>query len=139
MNIKEISLYGQILEREREREKEKEIESRRFHKIEGNFVPKSNISFDLDFDSKSFIPKKKIKSGDKKKDNALVASLVSHYNKQLLELKEMAKKKTKILMIKVMKEVHIMVNLQKVVIHHMFPKVRRMREKNLIIKKKIKI
>ena len=92
---KEISLYGQILEREREREKEKEIESRRFHKIEGNFVPKSNISFDLDFDSKSFIPKKKIKSGDKKKDNALVASLVSHYNKQLLELKEMAKKKDK--------------------------------------------
>ena len=92
---KEISLYGQILEREREREKEKEIESRRFHKIEGNFVPKSNISFDLDFDSKSFIPKKEIKSGDKKKDNALVASLVSHYNKQLLELKEMAKKKDK--------------------------------------------
>ena len=90
---KELTLYDQIVEKEREKE---EIESRRFHKIEGNFVPKNYISFDFDFDSKSYLPSKKhILNKKKEKDNKLVSDLIEYYKKKLLELKEIQQQQEK--------------------------------------------
>ena len=87
---KELTLYDQIVEKEREK---KEIESRRFHKIEGNFVPKNYISFEFEFDTKSFLPgRKHILNKKKEKDNKLVSDLLTHYKKKLLELKEVQQK-----------------------------------------------
>ena len=90
---KELTLYDQIVEKEREKE---EIESRRFHKIEGNFVPRNYISFDFDFDSKSFLPgKKHILNKKKERDNKLISDLIIHYKKKLSELKEVQQKQEK--------------------------------------------
>ena len=85
-------LYEQIIEKEREK---KEIESRRFHNIEGTFVPKNYISFD--FESKSFLPNTKPitnKKKDKEKENELVSGLLLFYKKQLSELKAIQNKKS---------------------------------------------
>ena len=87
---KEISFYNQMIEKEREK---KEKESLRFQKIEGNYVPKNCISFDFDFELKSFLPNKKIISKKNKRDNTLVSNLLSHYEKQLSDLQKAQKKK----------------------------------------------
>ena len=44
---KEFTLYDQIIEKEMEKKEmeKKENESRRFHKIEGNYVPKNCIQY----------------------------------------------------------------------------------------------
>ena len=88
---KEISLYDHIIEKEREK---KENESRRFLKIEGNYVPKNCIAFDFNFESKCFIPNEKpIPNKKKNKENELVINLLEHYKKQLDDLKELQMKK----------------------------------------------
>ena len=86
---KEVSLYHQILEKEREF---KENNSRRFYKIEGNFIPKNCISFEFEFESKSYLPSKIIKK-KKDKEDPLVNDLLKYYKKQLVELHEVQKKK----------------------------------------------
>ena len=87
---KEFSLYDQIIEKEREK---KDNESRRFHKIEANYVPKNCISFDFDFDTRSFVPNQKpIPRRKKDTENKLVSDLLVHYNKRLSELHELQKK-----------------------------------------------
>ena len=87
---KELALYDQIIEKEREK---KEIESRRFHKIEGTFVPRNYISFDFDIKSISFLPNQKPFSNKKKeKNNELVSDLLVYYKKQLSELRNIQKK-----------------------------------------------
>ena len=89
---KELILYEQIIEKEREK---KEIESRRFHNIEGTFVPKNYIPFDFDFESKSFLPSTKPITNKKKvkeKENELVSGLLLFYKKQLSELKAIQNK-----------------------------------------------
>ena len=90
---KEISFYNQMLEKEREK---MEKESLKFQKIEGNYVPKNCISFDFNFELKSFLPNKKIISKKSKNDNTLVSNLLIHYEKQLSDLKEAQKKKENI-------------------------------------------
>ena len=88
---KELTLYEQIIEKEREK---KEIESRRFHKIEGNFVPKNYISFDFDFESKSFLPNNKPvnnKKKDKEKGNELVSDLLLFYKKAIIRIEGSSK------------------------------------------------
>ena len=88
---REISLYDQIIEKEREK---KESESRRFLKIEGNFVPKNCIAFDFNFESQCFIPNEKpIPNKKKDTENKLVSNLLEHYKKQLADLKELQMKK----------------------------------------------
>ena len=92
---KEFTLYDQIIEKEMEKKEmeKKENESRRFHKIEGNYVPKNCISFDFDIETKSFIPNYKPISNKKKdNDNTLVNNLIIHYKKQLSELQKLQKK-----------------------------------------------
>ena len=88
---KELTLYEQIIEKEREK---KEIESRRFHKIEGNFVTKNYISFDFDFESKSFLPNNKPvnnKKKDKEKGNELVSDLLLFYKKAIIRIEGSSK------------------------------------------------
>ena len=87
---KEISFYNQMLEKEREK---LEKESLRFQKIEGNYVPKNCISFNFDFELKSFLPNRKVISKKSKHDNTLVNNLLIHYKKQLSDLQNAIKKK----------------------------------------------